>query len=216
MPPLASIGTVEPEIYHYEAQSPLINMGVALPSIGVDHPDFAALQVASQIFGGDGHISRLQAELRDRRGLSYSATSGFEANSIGSVFIIETEVEPRFGDSTMDLIEELFRAYLTEGPTEQELDDAKRYLAAAMALNFGDNESTLKRLRTMANHGLPADYYAKLQTQYQQMTLDQVKQTMAKHFDPEGLVYITVGPSVEQVPLPAPLTRPAAVACVNN
>ncbi|MCY1395076.1 putative zinc protease [compost metagenome] len=216
LPRLTTIGTVEPEIYHHEVDSPLIEMAIVLPSIGVDHPDFAALNVARQVFGGTGPVNRLMRELRDRRGLSYGAYAWFTPNSIGSVFAIETEVEARFSEPTKDLIEALFRAYLKEGPTEQELDDAKRYLTAKMALSFGDNESTLKRLSKMAIHGLRADYYATLQTQYQRMTLDQVKQAMAKHFDPEDLIYITAGPSVEQKPLPAPLARPAATACVKN
>jgi zinc protease len=214
--PLDTPGAVEPEIYHIETASPLTEIAIVMPTVGIGDPDYAAIKVANQIFGGPGVTNRLMRELRDRRGLSYGAFSFITPKKAGSLFAIEMQTEARFSEPAMDLTEALFRDYVQQGPTAQELDDAKRYLAASMVLGFGSNTGMIDKLNTLAVHQLPTDYWSNLQNRYQNLTLEQVKQAIARHFDADRLVYISVGSSVEQEPLPEPLERPAKAACVST
>src|SRR5439155_1564774 len=70
--PIASAGRIELEM---PAQQSQILTGSLAP--GLDHPDHAAVKVLSTILGG-GMAGRLFAELRDKQGLAYTATSYYD------------------------------------------------------------------------------------------------------------------------------------------
>jgi zinc protease len=61
----------------------------------------------------------------------------------------------------------------------------------------------------MGFYDLPLDYLEVFMQQVQALTAEQVKTAMAKHLDPEALVIVSAGPSVEQQELPPPTDTPA-------
>ena len=207
--PVAEVARQEnqPGLQHIER--PLSQTHLMLTQLGItrQHPDYVALQVASMIFGGAGSNSRLMNELREQRGLTYSVAMGNTAWQGRGPFGIYVQTRPEFSTGTLKLIQDMFRDYLATGPTEQELDDAKRILAGSSPLDSASNAQILSRLVDISLNNLPLDLDFSVQ-QAQQLTIEDIRTALNKHFGADQWTVVTLGPTVEQQALPDPV-KPA-------
>ena len=90
------------------------------------HPDYPALTVANQIFGGGFLNSRLAKRLRQKDGLSYGAGAFMRASSYDdkATFIAYAICAPENLSKVEQGFKEEFQKVIDEGFTQQELDDA--------------------------------------------------------------------------------------------
>ena len=96
-------------------------------------PDFAALRIGNFILGGGTLSSRLGNRIRQKEGLSYGVTSGFSASSRDPVatFTVNAITNPGNIDRVDKAVFEELEKFLADGPSLEELDDAKQaYLEA--------------------------------------------------------------------------------------
>ena len=182
-----------------------------LAQLGIDRrdPDYAALYLGNQIFGGGGFGTRLMEEVREKRGLTYGVYSGFSAMQARGPFMINLQTRAELSAGTLQLVKDLLRDYLKEGPTQKELDDTKRELAGSFPLSTASNAAIVGQLGSIGFYDLPLDYLETFMAQVQALDVEQVKAAMARHLDPEALVIVTAGPEVAQQPLPPPTDKPA-------
>ncbi|UTW06193.1 M16 family metallopeptidase [Pseudomonas benzenivorans] len=182
-----------------------------LAQLGIDRrdPDYAALYLGNQIFGGGGFGTRLMEEVREKRGLTYGVYSGFSAMQARGPFMINLQTRAELSAGTLQLVKDLLRDYLEEGPTQKELDDTKRELAGSFPLSTASNAAIVGQLGTIGFYDLPLDYLETFMAQVQALDVEQVKAAMARHLDPDSLVIVTAGPDVAQQPLPPPSDKPA-------
>jgi zinc protease len=182
-----------------------------LAQLGIDRrdPDYAALYLGNQIFGGGGFGTRLMSEVREKRGLTYGVYSGFSAMQARGPFMINLQTRAELSEGTLALVKQLLADYLRDGPTQQELDNAKRELAGSFPLSTASNADIVGQLASMGFYGLPLSYLDDFMRDVQNLTTEQVKAAMARHLDPEALVVVTAGPTVPQKELPPPTERPA-------
>lgn len=203
-PPFAMPAASQAELYHLEHPGTQTILTLAVPSVARSHPDNAALMLANEILGGSGLNNRLMKELRTRRGLTYGAASLLRQMPQAGIWGLQLSVEPQYRDATLALVEGLLQAYAEHGPTEQELDDAKRKLRGEMLRASVSNVDIADQLRTLGVHRLPMTYYPALLAELHGITLDELKGVLKKQLDIDRLVQVSVGPSVEQVPLREP------------
>src|SRR5690606_16260009 len=71
--------TPPPGPSHIEFPSNQTHLMIAQLGIDRRDPDYAALYLGNQIFGGGGFGTRLMSEVREKRGLTYGVYSGFSA-----------------------------------------------------------------------------------------------------------------------------------------
>ncbi|UYP30886.1 insulinase family protein [Pseudomonas sp. Z8(2022)] len=182
-----------------------------LAQLGIDRrdPDYAALYLGNQIFGGGGFGTRLMSEVREKRGLTYGVYSGFSAMQARGPFMINLQTRADLSEGTLALVKQLLGEYLREGPTQKELDDAKRQLAGSFPLSTASNADIVGQLASMGFYDLPLSYLDDFMRDVQNLTTEQVKAAMARQLDPEALVVVTAGPTVPQKELPPPTERPA-------
>ncbi|QMV62953.1 pitrilysin family protein [Pseudomonas berkeleyensis] len=182
-----------------------------IAQLGIDRrdPDYAALYLGNQIFGGGGFGTRLMSEVREKRGLTYGVYSGFSAMQARGPFMINLQTRAELSEGTLKLVKQLLTDYLRDGPTQQELDNAKRELAGSFPLSTASNAAIVGQLASMGFYDLPLSYLDDFMRDVQSLTTEQVKAAMAKHLDPEALVVVTAGPTVAQKELPPPTDRPA-------
>lgn len=181
-----------------------------IAQLGIDRrdPDYAALYLGNQIFGGGGFGTRLMSEVREKRGLTYGVYSGFSAMQARGPFMINLQTRAELSEGTLALVKQLLGDYLRDGPTQQELDDAKRELAGSFPLSTASNAAIVGQLASMGFYDLPLSYLDDFMRDVQNLSTEQVKAAMAKHLDPEALVVVTAGPTVAQKELPPPTDRP--------
>jgi zinc protease len=181
-----------------------------IAQLGIDRrdPDYAALFLGNQIFGGGGFGTRLMEEVREKRGLSYGVYSGFSAMQARGPFMVNLQTRAELSTGTLQLVKDLLRDYLASGPTQKELDDAKRELAGSFPLSTSSNAAIVGQLGSMGFYDLPLSHLEDFMREIQALSVEQVKAAMAKHLDPEALVIVSAGPTVEQKELPPPSDKP--------
>ncbi|UMZ11730.1 insulinase family protein [Pseudomonas sp. MPFS] len=211
-PALAKIEQpVEPKasVGHIEFPSSQTNLLLAQLGIDRDDPDYAAVSLGNQILGGGGFGTRLMSEVREKRGLTYGVYSGFTPMQVRGPFMINLQTRAEMSEGTLKLVQDVFADYLKNGPTQKELDDAKRELAGSFPLSTASNADIVGQLGAMGFYNLPLSYLEDFMRQSQELTVEQVKAAMNKHLSVDKMVIVSAGPTVAQKPLPPPTDKPA-------
>jgi len=198
-----------PAATHIKFPSKQTHVLVGQLGIARDDPDYVALTMGNQILGGGGFGTRLMTEVRERRGLAYGVSSGFSAMQAQGPFLISLQTRAQVSQGTLELVRQVLRDFLRDGPTEAELAAAKQELAGSFPLSNASNASIVGQLGGMGFYNLPVSYLEDFMAQSQQLTIEQVKRAMNRHLDADKLLVVTVGPTVAQDPLPPPTDHPA-------
>ncbi|KIH80867.1 M16 family metallopeptidase [Pseudomonas batumici] len=199
--PKASLG-------HIEFPSKQTTILMAQQGIDRTDPDYAALSLGNQILGGGGFGTRLMSEVREKRGLTYGVYSGFSPMQARGPFQINLQTRAEMSEGTLKLVDDVVADYLKNGPTQKELDDAKREMTGSFPLSNASNSSIVGQLGVMGFYDLPLDYLENFVQQTQALTVDQVKSAMNKHLSVDRMIVVTAGPTVPQKPLPPPTDKP--------
>ncbi|MDD0842244.1 M16 family metallopeptidase [Pseudomonas sp. Gutcm_11s] len=209
LPPIAQ--PEEPKAGPSHIEFPSKQTHLMLAQLGIDRrePDYAALTLGNQILGGGGFGTRLMEEVREKRGLTYGIYSGFSAMQARGPFMINLQTRAEQSEGTLKLVQDILRDYLANGPTQKELDDAKREMVGSFPLSTASNADIVGQLGAMGFYDLPLSYLDDFMSEVQGLSVEQVKAAMAKHLDLNKLVIVTAGPTVEQKPLPPPTDKPA-------
>ncbi|RON45995.1 M16 family metallopeptidase [Pseudomonas frederiksbergensis] len=204
--------TTEASVRHIERASNQTH--VLLGQLGVtrQHPDYVALSVAHAIFGGQRLSSRLMTELRGKRGLTYTAQLKMPPLQAAGLAVIEFKTRPQYSEGAVALVQSLYRDFLKEGPTQQELDEAKGYLRSVNALTSASNEHIHARLVDINEQDLPLDLDFPI-LQARDLTVAQIKAALNRHFDADRWSVVTAGPTVQQLPLPTPAIQAPQSMC---
>ncbi|MGJ7548052.1 M16 family metallopeptidase [Pseudomonas alloputida] len=202
---------VEPEAGATHIDFPSKQTHLMLAELGIDRqdPDWPALSLGNQILGGGAFGTRLMSEVREKRGLTYGVYSVFSPMQVRGPFMINLQTRAELSEGTLKLVQDILADYLKSGPTQQELDDAKRELAGSFPLSNASNASIVGQLGAIGFYNLPLTWLEDFMQQSQALTVEQVKAAMNKHLAADKLVIVTVGPTVPQKPLPAPTDKPS-------
>ena len=201
----------EPKAGETHIEFPSKQTHLLLSQLGIDRddPDYAALALGNSILGGGGFGTRLMTEVREKRGLTYGVYSGFSPMQARGPFMINLQTRAELSEGTLKLVQDILADYLKNGPTQKELDDAKRELAGSFPLSTASNAAIVGQLGAMGFYDLPLDYLETFMQKSQDLTTEQVKDAMNKHLSADKMVVVTAGPTVPQKPLPPPTDKPS-------
>lgn len=99
-------------------------------------------------------------------------------------------------DEVVTLIRENIARLGREGPTTDELADAKAFITGAFPLAFDSNTKIAQNLIGFLQDGMPADYVERRNSYFQAVTLDDVKRVAATYMKPENFTFVMVGKPV--------------------
>lgn len=199
----------KPGLTHIDFPSKQTHLMLAELGIDRQDADWPALSLGNQILGGGSFGTRLMSEVREKRGLTYGVYSVFSPMQVRGPFMINLQTRAELSEGTLKLVQDILAEYLKNGPTQQELDDAKRELAGSFPLSNASNSSIVGQLGAIGFYNLPLTWLEDFMQQSQALTVEQVKAAMNKHLAADKLVIVTVGPTVTQKPLPPPTDKPA-------
>jgi len=166
---------------------------IGQPGIRRNDPDFLALTVGNYVLGGGGFVSRLYAEVREKRGLSYSVYSYFAPALHAGAFTVGLQTRPDQAAQAIALSRDVVSRFVREGPTEQELQAAKSNLVGGFALRLDSNRKLLDNVANIAWNGLPLDYLDTWTRAVEAITVADVKAAFARVLRPETMVTVVVG-----------------------
>ncbi len=164
------------------------------PGIQRDDPDFMAAFVANHILGGGSFSSRLYREIREKRGLAYSVYEQLLWMKQSAIFTGATATRADRANETVDTITTEARRMADEGPTQQELDDAKSYLKGSQMLALDTNSKIASALLLFQLDKLGIDYIEKRNSLIDAVTLADVKRVSRRLWG-NGLLTVIVGRS---------------------
>ncbi|MEB0079254.1 pitrilysin family protein [Pseudomonas sp. CCI3.2] len=193
---------------HIEFASKQTHLMLAQLGIDRNDPDYVALTLGNSILGGGGFGSRLMTEVREKRGLTYGVSSGFTPMEVQGPFLIALQTRAELSENTLKLVQGIVRDFLVTGPTQKELDDAKRELAGSFPLSTASNADIVGQLGAIGFYDLPLTFLEDFMQQAQSTTVEQVKTAMNKHLSADKMVIVTAGPTVVQKDLPPPTDNP--------
>ena len=153
------------------------------------------LLLGNHILGGGGFTSRLMQEVREQRGLVYSVYSSFNPGRHAGAFSIGLQTRPTQAEEALQVVRQTLRRFVQEGPTEQELADAKANLIGGQALRQDSNAKLLANLSNIAWNDLPLDSLQTRGAQLQKVDRAAVQGAMARVLQPDRMVTVLVGPT---------------------
>lgn len=177
-------------IAHPATQSHIL---VGAPSISRTDPDYFPLLVGNYVLGGGGFVSRLMEEVRQKRGLAYSAYSTFSALQRKGPFVIGMQTRRDQTDEALKVVDQTLRDFLAKGPTEQELTAAKQNLAGGFPLRIDSNGKILEYLALIGFYRLPLTYLEDFVKNVERVTAADVRAAFKRHLDASRMVTVVVG-----------------------
>ena len=177
------------------------------PGILRHDPDFMAAYVVNHILGGGTLSSRLYHEVREKRGLAYSVYESLLWMEHSALFIGNTGTRADRAGDTVEAINKEVRRMAEDGPTQQELDEAKSYLKGSQMLALDTSSKLAQAMLQYQLDKLPIDYIEKRNGIVDAVTLDQAK-AVAKRLWGQGLLTVIVGRAPQAAAQPATATAP--------
>ena len=164
-----------------------------LPGVMYGDRDFLTAYVAGYILGGSGSESRLTKEIREAHGLTYNVSIGVVPYRRANVLYGEVATRRDAMRQTLVLVRETMRKFADEGPTQEELNDAKTYLIGSFPLAFSSNAGTAAQLSAFQQLGLPIDFFDKRSDLINAITIDDVRRAAKRLFDPSKMTVVVAG-----------------------
>lgn len=186
----------KPGIYLVDREISQANISMSAPFVKRPHPDYYPAAVSSFILGGGSFSSRLMSRVRSDNGLAYSiySTVDNDYRDTGLVTIaLQTKVES--ASEALRLIKEEVLKFAKEGPTEAELEQAKKTLIESLPSLFDSPASTTVLFAKGELLGKEDSHYIDYVNEISKVTAEQVKQMIAKYFDPDKMTVSIVGPA---------------------
>jgi predicted Zn-dependent peptidase len=155
-------------------------------------PDYEVVSVMNKIIGG-GPTGRLFLNLREDKGYTYGASSGFSALRYRGSWQASTDVRSEVtGPALGELLAEIKRLRDERVP-DQEFRSAKRSMVAAFALSLESPGGILNNHITRRLYALPADYWDRYPDRIMAVTQEQVQAAAREYLDPSRLQIVAVG-----------------------
>ncbi len=157
-------------------------------------PDYLAALALTEVLGGDMPSSRLFNEVRERRGLAYSIRSMLVPMTYSAMFTICTATRADRMDQTLEVVRAELRRLAADGPTEDELTEAKAVLKGSFALAFDSSSELAEELVAMQFDDLGIDYVDQYGRLIDGIRLEDVRRVAKRLFQDRPLLAIA-GPS---------------------
>jgi zinc protease len=103
------------------------------------------------------------------------------------------QTRPDQAEQAVQLIHDELQKFVSQGPTETELDTAKNALINGFALRIDSNRKLLDNVASMAWNNLPLNYLDTWAQRVRQVTVGQVVQAFGRVLQPNRLVTVVVG-----------------------
>ena len=165
-------------------------VAVAKPAIKRDSSEYYAALVANAALG-NGFVSRLNREIRIKRGLSYGARSAIEARREPGPFSASAQTKNQSAAEVASLIESELRRVASDPVQGEELKSRQAVLTGRYARNLETNQGFVAQISDLAAYDLPLDTLDKFIPSIDAVTTEQVTVFARKYFTtPVSLVIV--------------------------
>jgi len=160
-------------------------------------PDYYPATVMNYKLGGvfGSHINMM---LREEKGYTYGARSGFSGTKVTGPFQVSTSVVTDATLESLEIIRDLTDSY-KNGITEEELEFTKNAILKSNTRHFETMDNVLNMLWMIDYYGKPVDYVSRNENIVRNMTLEEHKELANKYLHPDKMIYLVVGDAATQL-----------------
>lgn len=176
------------------AKQSVINIGyIALPRTD---QDFYPAEVMNYKLGGSfsGNVNLI---LREEKGYTYGARTGFSGSKIPGTFTASSSVRTNTTGESVEIFKDQIAKY-KDGISPEDLEFTKNALIKSNARRFETQFNLLGMLQEMSEYDLPANYIENEEQIIKNMTLEQHKELANKYLDESKMAYLVVGDAATQ------------------
>ena len=162
-------------------------------SVRRNTPDYPALLVMNSVLGGQ-FVSRINLKLREEKGYTYGARTGFDWRRGRAPFSLHTSVHTAAtADAVKDAHAEIDGLRGVRPVTPNELALAKTSLTRGYPRNFETAGQVARAVAQLALYDLPDTYFQEFMPKVNAVTSDDVTRVAAAYLDPARLTTLVVG-----------------------
>jgi zinc protease len=197
-PPQINVAAPKPGVYFIEKND--VNQSeIRMVASGIrrDDPDFYAVQVLNQVFGG-GFSSRLFRTLRTEAGLAYEVGGGVSA-SYDHPGLARLAMGTKSG-TTAQAIDGLYKQIedMRNVPvTEAEMQRGKDAILNSFVFQFDSREEVMRERMTYELYGYPADFLSRYQRGVEKVTAEDVNRVARKYLVKDKFALLVVGKAAD-------------------
>ncbi|MEY2488216.1 MAG: zinc protease [Verrucomicrobiota bacterium] len=167
---------------------------VAKPAVKRSSPDYYTGLVANAALG-TGFVSRLNREIRIKRGLSYGARSALDSRRNGGAFVASAQTKNESAAEVAGLLQSELKRLGTEPVQGEELKSRQAVLTGGYARNLETNRGLVAQIASLATYDRPLDTVNKFIPTINAITAADVSAFAAKYFEtPPSLIVVGKAP----------------------
>jgi zinc protease len=162
-------------------------------SVSRSTPDYHALILLNAVLGGQ-FVSRLNMNLRQDKGFTYGARTGFDLRRGPGNFSAQTSVQSEVTSAAVtEVLKEIAEIRDTRPPSDDELSLARASLTLGYPRGFETAQQMARSVASLALHELPDTYFEDFVPTVRAVTRDAVVRVAEKYLDPSRLLTVIVG-----------------------
>jgi len=180
----------EIRIEHPSAQTHIL---LGQPGMKRGDPDYFALYIGNHILGGNGLVSRLSNEIREKRGLSYSTYSYFNPMRRAGPFTLGLQTRNESAAEALSVLRQELVKFVETGPTAEELDASKKNITGGFPLRLASNKKIIGYIAMIGFYNLPLNYLQEFNDKINAVTVENIKDAFQRRIHPDKMVTVQVG-----------------------
>ena len=192
LPPVAELAAgATSTIAHHASQAHIM---IGAPGMRRDDPDYFPLFVGNYVLGGGGFVSRITEEVRQKRGLAYSAYSYFSPLKREGPFLIGAQTQRGQAGEALAVVRATLAEFVKAGPTEKEVAAARQNIMGGFPLRIDSNRKIHENLAMIGFYRLPLTYLEDFVKNVERVTVADIADAFRRRVDPDRMVTVVVGP----------------------
>jgi len=165
---------------------------VGVPGIATVDDDFFRMTVLNRILGG-GFTSRINTNLRERRGFTYGANTVLSALQNAGTFYAASSVRTNATDSALVEVMNEYQRVVAEPVPAAEYEAAVNNIVASFPASVQSVQELANRLQTLLIYDMPLDYYNTYRERLSAVTPAEVQAIAAQRLVSGAVTMVVVG-----------------------
>lgn len=191
LPEVASLTEAHLELKDFPSSQSHVFIGQ--PGMSRKDADYFELYVGNHILGGNGLVSLLSQEVREKRGLSYSVYSYFLPMQVRGPFMMGLQTKNAQAAQAREVLMETFHKFVRQGPSEEQLTASKQNITGGFPLRIASNSKIVEYLAVIGFYDLPLDYLETFNAKVEAVTRESIKEAFQRRLKSESFATIVVG-----------------------
>lgn len=155
--------------------------------------DYYSLYLGNHVLGGNGLVSELAKEVREKRGLSYGVYSYFTPMAQVGPFWVALQTRNAQADQAVNVVKSTLQDFIEKGPSAEGLTAARQNLTGGFALRIDSNGELVQYLAMLGFYKLPPDHLQTFPSKIEAVSREQISAAFQQRIQPQRLITVMVG-----------------------